>query len=64
MFGRTIQAPSSVFVTATMIRTMPVTLAPNPLTAALVFQPGCRVFRQWITMPVCDSVNDTNTPIM
>ena len=39
---RTIHAPSSVFVTATMISTMPVTIAPKPLIAALVFQPGSR----------------------
>ena len=28
------------------------------------FQPGSFVWRQWITMPACDSVNDMNTPIM
>ena len=38
--SRTIQAPSSVLVTATMTRTMPVTSAPKPLISALVFQPG------------------------
>jgi hypothetical protein len=43
---------------------MPVTTAPKPLMQALVFQPAFRCSRQWITMPVCDSVNDTNTPIM
>ncbi len=51
-------------MTATMISTMPVTTAPKPLIIALVFQPGSCVLRQWITMPACDSVNDTNTPIM
>ena len=60
----TIHAPSSVLVTATMIRTTPVTSAPKPLIIALLFQPGSLSFRQWITMPACDSVNETNTPIM
>ena len=38
--SRTIHAPSSVFVTATMTSTMPVTTAPKPLMSALVFQPA------------------------
>src|SRR4051812_18631251 len=55
--SRTIHAPSSVFVTVTMISTTPVTTAPKPLTAALDRHPGERVRRQWITIPACDSVN-------
>jgi len=61
---RTIHAPSNVLVTATMIRTTPVVTAPKPLMSALVFQPGSRVCRQWMTIPVCDSVKEMNTPIM
>ena len=49
---------------ATMTSTMPVTIAPNPLMSALVFHPGVCAFFQWMTMPACDSVNETNTPIM
>ena len=64
MSSRTIHAPSSVFVTATMTRTMPVTIAPNPLIAALDFQPSVFFWRQWITIPACDSVNEMKTPIM
>ena len=40
--SRTIQAPSSVLVIATMTSTTPVTTAPKPLMSALVFQPGSR----------------------
>ena len=60
----TIQGPSCDFVTATMIKTIAVTVAPKPLIAALERQPGVLNDRQWITMPACESVNDTNTPIM
>ena len=35
-----------------------------PLTHALVRQPGPPSRRQWTTMPACDSVNETKTPIM
>ena len=59
-----IHAPSCALVTATTISTMPVTSAPVPLMAALVFHPGPRSCRQCTTMPACDSVKDTNTPIM
>ena len=47
-----------------MTRTIPVVTAPNPLMTALVFHPASRVRRQWMTIPACDNVNDTNTPIM
>ncbi len=60
----TIHAPSSVFVTATMTSTTPVTRAPKPLMKALVLHPGVFTCRQWITMPACDSVKEMNTPIM
>ena len=60
----TIHAPSNALVVATMISTIPVTTAPKPLMAALVRQPGVLNFRQWMTIPACDSVNDTKTPIM
>ena len=59
-----IHAPSAAFVVATMPRTIAVTMAPNPLMAALVRQPASRVLRQWMTIPNCESVNDTKTPIM
>jgi hypothetical protein len=39
MRSRTIQAPSSVFVAATMMSTTPVTRAPKPLMSALVREP-------------------------
>ena len=60
----TIQAPSKALVVATMSRTTPVTSAPNPLIAALERQPWPPTRRQCITIPACDNVNDTNTPIM
>ena len=59
-----IHAPSAALVIATMTRTMAVTSAPKPFTNALERQPGPRVWRQWMTMPACESVNDTKTPIM
>jgi len=59
-----IQAPSCTFVYATTSSTMPVTIAPTPLIVALLRQPGVRSARQRTTIPVCESVNDTNTPIM
>jgi hypothetical protein len=59
-----IHAPSAAFVIATMTSTTPVTIAPNPLIAALLRHPGSRSRRQCNTIPACDSVNDTNTPIM
>ena len=59
-----IHAPSCAFVAATTRSTMPVTSAPTPFTSALVAQPGPRRRHQWTTMPACDSVKDTNTPIM
>ncbi len=59
-----IHAPSAAFVLATITSTIAVTTAPIPLTTALVRQPGSRSLRQWITIPNCDSVNETNTPIM
>ena len=46
-----IHAPSAAFVVATMTRTIAVTMAPNPLMAALVRQPGSRILRQWIDHP-------------
>ena len=59
-----IHAPSAAFVVATITRTIPVTIAPNPLIAALVRQPVPRSVRQCSTIPACESVKDTNTPIM
>ena len=59
-----IHAPSCAFVTATTTSTMPVTTAPKPLIEALVLQPGPRNRRQCATIPACDSVKDTKTPIM
>ncbi len=44
--------------------TMPVTSAPNPLMAALVFQRDPRIRRQCTTIPACDKVKDTKTPTM
>ena len=41
-----IHAPSAAFVMATMISTMPVTMAPKPLIVALDRQPGSRSLRQ------------------
>ena len=49
-------------VIVTMTSTSPVATAPMPLITALRFQPRSRVRSQWRTMPVCESVNEVNTP--
>ena len=60
----TIQAPSGPLVIAMMTSTTPVRMAPMPLMAAVSLHPGGRWRRQRRNIPVCDSVNDRNTPIM
>ena len=65
-----IQAPSRNFVTSTVSSTTPVMIAPKPLIdwarrirRRAVGSVSVRSSRfQCRTMPVCDSVNDTNTP--
>ena len=42
---------------------MPVAIAPRPLSVARHFHPASRTVNQWRTMPACDSVKHTNTPI-
>ena len=64
MSSMMIHAPSCALVTATTISTMPVTSAPMPFIAACVRQPAPPSRRQRTTMPACERVNDTNTPIM
>ena len=59
-----IQAPSAAFVIATIDEDDRVTMAPNPLTTALVRQPGSRSRPPVHHHPDCDSVNETKTPIM
>ena len=55
-------APPVNFVIATIRVTMPVATAPTALITMLRFHAGSRSRRWWITIPVCDSVNDVNTP--
>ena len=45
------------------VNTIAVSTAPIPLIIALLFQPGARRRSQWRTIPVCESVNEINTPI-
>ena len=59
-----IHAPSLNFVIATTKSTTSVSTAPRPLTNAPTRQPGFRSRRHLMTMPACDSVNDTKTPSM
>ena len=56
------QAPLVNFVTPTMRSTMSVATAPTALMTTLRFHPRSRSVWWWRTMPVCDSVNDRNTP--
>ena len=56
--------PSRNFVIATTNSTISVSVAPSPLTNAPRRQPGFRSRRHLMTMPACDSVNDTKTPSM
>src|SRR5437868_315118 len=60
----TIHAPDVNLVAAEIISTTNVVTAPSRLTAKLRCQPGdfCRHHRK--TMPICDSVNELNTPIV
>ena len=61
IINTTIHAPSTNFVMTWRIETMPVAIAPRPLSAAFHFQLGPRVRRQCITIPACESVKQTNT---
>ena len=58
----TTNAPPENFSVTTMPRTTNVSSAPNALIAIRYHQPGARVRIQWRTIPVCDSVKQTNTP--
>ena len=64
MSSMMIHAPSSALVAPTITSTTAVASAPTPLMTALVRQPGSRSRRQCSTIPLCDSVNEMNTPIM
>ena len=55
-------APLVNFVVATISVTIAVATAPTALITTPRCQFGSRSFRWWRTMPVCDSVNDMNTP--
>ena len=63
MISTTIHAPCVNFVTTCTTETTAVATAPTPLSAARRFQPASRLRHQCITIPACDSVKQTNTPI-
>jgi len=63
MISTTIHAPCVNFVTICTMDTSAVATAPIPLSAARRCHPGSRARNQCITMPACDSVKQTNTPI-
>ena len=58
----TIQAPCANFVAAMVTMTTAVVAAPSPLTH-MRYATGARVRSQRTTIPLCESVNDTKTPI-
>ena len=62
MNSRTIHAPSANFSVATTMKTTPVRTAPKPFTRLRHAQPELRSLRQWMTMPVCESVKQMKTP--
>ena len=51
------------FDAVTTTAATPVRIAPKPLRASLNRHPVGRVSHQCRTMPACDNVNPTNTPI-
>jgi len=61
-------APCVNFALMVTTRTTPVVTAPTMLITIERCQPfaasgpRCFSFNQWRTMPVCDSVNEVNTP--
>ena len=63
------QPPAVNFDTSTTTSTRPVAMAPMTLITIDLRQtrggvvPERRSRDQWTTMPLCDSVNDMNTPI-
>jgi hypothetical protein len=59
----TIHAPCVNLAWMTSTATSPVAIAPAPLTAARRCQPGSRRSAQYRTIPACESVNATKTPI-
>jgi len=63
MISTTIHAPAENFVTTCTTDTTAVAAAPTPFSHAFHFQPGSRHLNQCTTMPACDSVKQTNTPM-
>ena len=59
----TAQAPWVNLVTPSTTITTAVSSAPRPLISTPRFQPGSRRRRWRRTMPLCESVNEMNTPI-
>ncbi|MFI5591522.1 hypothetical protein ACIA5G_41180 [Amycolatopsis sp. NPDC051758] len=57
------QPPSPNFVAVTTTAAIPVSSAPKPLSAALPCRPRGRSRRQCRTMPNCERVKPTKTPI-
>ena len=56
-------APSVNLLTSSIASAASVNTAPTPLMTARVRQPSVRFSRQCRTMPVCERVKPTNTPI-
>ena len=63
MMTAMIQPPVVNLVTSWMIDTSPVATAPMPLSHAFHSYPGSRVARQCTTIPACESVKQTKTPM-
>ena len=60
----TIHAPEVNLVAAEMINTTKVATAPRPFIIRLRHQPGVLSRHHRLTMPLCDNVNEANTPIV
>ena len=63
MMSATIQPPLVNLVTIWISETHAVATAPIPLSVARRRQPGSLLRTQCTTMPACDSVKQTKTPI-